>query len=725
MPRIRQQNVLAAQWAPNGGALGAPDLTLSDNQVFGANVFSRAVQRQRLSSDVFKRLQQTLARGEALDTTLADAVALAMKEWAMERGATHYTHWFQPLTGSTAEKHDSFYAPTDEGTAIADFSGKELIQGEPDASSFPTGGIRATFEARGYTAWDPTSPAFILENPNGTLLCIPTAFASWTGEALDHKIPLLRSMDALSKSAVRALKLFGDTDANRVFTTIGPEQEYFLIDEQYYFERPDLITTGRTLFGAKPPKGHELDDHYFGSIPERILAYMLETERELAKLGVPVKTRHNEVAPNQYEIAPIFENSNVGSDHQQLTMQLMQNVARRYGLVCLLHEKPFAGVNGSGKHNNWSMGTDTGKNLLEPGDTPHRNLEFLFFCAAVILAVNKYQGLLRASIASPGQDHRLGANEAPPAIMSIFLGTDLEHVFGAIERGETSETRAQSFLGLGTPVLPQLPKHGGDRNRTSPFAFTGNKFEFRALGSSQSPALPNTVLNTIVAEAIDELADELEAAVKDGPPAGDSLRDAVLEDALRPILQRTYAANKQIIFGGDNYDEEWHTEAERRGLLNLHATPDALPYLVSDETVEVFEKHNVLSRRELESRHEVFLEQYVTKLNIESETAAAIARTMLLPAAARHLALLLEAQLGELAGETSDLIAELTEAIKRLEVANLAENQPEELERHAEFMRDSVVPAMAEVRSAADRLEKVVADDLWPLPKYSEILFIK
>ncbi len=730
MPRIRQQNVLAAQWAKKNGsphppALGAPDLTLSDNQVFGANVFSRAVQRQRLSSDVFKRLQRTLARGEALDTSLADAVALAMKEWAMERGATHYTHWFQPLTGSTAEKHDSFYAPTEEGTAIAEFSGKELIQGEPDASSFPTGGIRATFEARGYTAWDPTSPAFILENPNGTLLCIPTAFASWTGEALDHKIPLLRSMDALSKSAIRALKLFGDTDANRVFTTIGPEQEYFLIDEQYYFERPDLITTGRTLFGAKPPKGHELDDHYFGSIPDRILAYMLETERELAKLGVPVKTRHNEVAPNQYEIAPIFENSNVGSDHQQLTMQLMQNVARRYGLVCLLHEKPFAGVNGSGKHNNWSMGTDTGKNLLEPGDTPHRNLEFLFFCAAVIKAVNEYQGLLRASIASPGQDHRLGANEAPPAIISIFLGAELENVFGALERGETSETRAQSFLGLGTPVLPQLPKHGGDRNRTSPFAFTGNKFEFRALGSSQSPALPNTVLNTIVAEAIDELADELEAAVKDGPSAGDPLRDAVLEDALRPILQRSYAANKQIIFGGDNYDEEWHSEAERRGLLNLQATPDALPYLISDETVSVFEKHKVLSRRELESRHEVFLEQYVTKLNIESETQASIARTMLLPAAARHLALLLEAQLGELAGETSDLIAEFTEAIKRLEAANLADNQPEDLEAHAEFMRDSVVPAMAEVRSAADRLEKTVADDLWPLPKYSEILFIK
>jgi glutamine synthetase len=716
MPRIRQQNVFAAQWAPNGGALGAPDLTVPDNQVFGANVFSPHVQRQRLPTEVFNRLQVTLARGEALDTSLADGVALAMKEWALERGATHYTHWFQPLTGSTAEKHDSFYAPTTEGTALAEFSGKELIQGEPDASSFPTGGIRATFEARGYTAWDPTSPAFILENPNGTLLCIPTAFASWTGEALDHKIPLLRSMDALSKSAIRALRLFGDDRAGRVFTTIGPEQEYFLIDEQFYFERPDLYTTGRTLFGAKPPKGHELDDHYFGSIPERILAYMLDTERELAKLGVPVKTRHNEVAPNQYEIAPIFENSNVGSDHQQLTMQIMQNVARRYGLVCLLHEKPFAGVNGSGKHNNWSMGTDTGKNLLEPGDTPHRNLEFLFFCAAVMQAVNQYQGLLRASIASPGQDHRLGANEAPPAIISIFLGAELTRVFGAIERGETSESQEQSFLGLGTPVLPQLPMHGGDRNRTSPFAFTG---------TSQSPSLPNTVLNTIVAEAIDELAAELETAVKDAPSEEGPARDAALADALRPILQRSYALNKRIVFDGDNYDEEWHAEAERRGLLNLRATPDALPYLVSDETVTLFESHNVLSRRELESRHEVFLEQYVTKLNIEAETAASIARTMLLPAAARHLALLLEAQLGELASETSDLVTELTDAIRALESANLAENQPEELEAHAEYMRDEVIPAMASVRQPADKLEKVVADDLWPLPKYSEILFIK
>src|ERR1700678_1426042 len=575
MARTRQQNVTAAQWSANGTALGSPDLTVADNQIYGENVFSPAIQRQRLPKDVYKRLSRTLARGEALDTSLADAVALAMKEWALEKGATHYTHWFQPLTGLTAEKHDSFYGPTGEGTALAEFSGKELIQAEPDASSFPTGGIRATFEARGYTAWDPTSPAFVLENPNGTLLCIPTAFTSWTGEALDNKIPLLRSMGALSGGAIRALELLGVDDAERVFTTTGCEQEYFLIDEQYFFERPDLVTTGRTLFGAKPPKGHELDDHYFGSIPERVLAYMLETEQELAKLGIPIKTRHNEVAPAQYEVAPIYENSNVGSDHQQLTMQIMQNVARRYGLVCLLHEKPFAGEKGSGKHNNWSMGTDGGENLLEPGDTPHENLQFLFFCAAVIQAVNKYQGLLRASIASPGQDHRLGANEAPPAIISIFLGSELEKVFEAIERGETGESTPESFLGLGTPVLPPLPMHGGDRNRTSPFAFTGNKFEFRALGSSMSLSLPNTVLNTIVAEAIDDLAGDLE----DGLEAGTEL-----EAALRPILQRSYAANKQIVFGGDNYSEEWHEEAEKRGLLNLRATPDALPYLITDDT---------------------------------------------------------------------------------------------------------------------------------------------
>jgi glutamine synthetase len=712
---IRQTNVHAARWSANGNAMGAPDLTSSDNQVFGANVFSPLIQRQRLPKDVYRKLSKTLAHGEALDTSLADSVALAMKEWALEKGATHYSHVFQPLTGVTAEKHDSFYGPTGEGTALAEFSGKELIQAEPDASSFPSGGLRTTFEARGYTAWDPTSPAFILENPNGALLCIPTAFVSWTGDALDSKIPLLRSMDALSKSALRALKLFGNNQPDRIFTTIGPEQEYFLIDEQYYFERPDLYTTGRTLFGAAPPKGQELDDHYFGSIPERVLAYMLDTEKELAKLGVPIKTRHNEVAPSQYEVAPIFENSNVGADHQQLTMSVMQNVARRYGLVCLLHEKPFAGVNGSGKHNNWSMGTDGGENLMDPGDTPHENLQFLFFCAAVIQAVNKHQGLLRASVASAGQDHRLGANEAPPAIISIFLGSELEKVFTAIERGEAGESTPESFLGLGTPVLPPLPLHGGDRNRTSPFAFTGNKFEFRAAGSSQSLSLTNTVLNTIVAEAVDYLAEELEDALEGG---------VELEDALRPILQRSYAANKRIVFGGDGYSEEWHKEAEARGLLNLRTTADALPQLITDDSETVFTNYGVLSQRELESRYEVLLEQYVMILNIEAETTAAIAKTMLLPAAARHLALLLGAQLGELGSETEGLIGELVEAIKTLESANI-ENQDDDMLKAAEYMRDTTIPAMAGVRSVADQLEKIVADDLWPLPKYSEILFVK
>src|SRR5215208_3688346 len=538
-PRTRTPNVHAAQWSPNGGALGQADLTQPGANVFGEAVFSTAVQRQRLPKAVYRQLQETLEAGELLEPSLADAVATAMKEWAMERGATHYTHWFQPLTGSTAEKHDSFYSPTGDGNAIAEFSGKELIQGEPDASSFPTGGIRATFEARGYTAWDPSSPAFILENPNGAFLCIPTAFASWTGEALDHKIPLLRSMDALSQSALHVVRLFGDQTAQRVFTTVGPEQEYFLIDERFYFERPDLITTGRTLFGAKPPKGHELDDHYFGSIPERVLACMLEVEAELAKLGVPIKTRHNEVAPAQYEVAPIFEASNVGSDHQHMTMQVLQNVARRYGLVCLLHEKPFAGVNGSGKHNNWSMGTDTGINLLEPGETPHENLQFLFFCTAVIQAVDNHQQLLRASVANAGQDHRLGANEAPPAIISVFLGAELEKIFAAIESGKGDGETPQSHLDLGTSVLPALPMHGGDRNRTSPFAFTGNKFEFRALGSSQSLGLPNTVLNTIAAEAIDVLASQVEEKTAAG---------ATIEEAVLAVVKDAWTAHKRIVF---------------------------------------------------------------------------------------------------------------------------------------------------------------------------------
>ena len=721
MPKLRQHNVTAAQWSANGGALGATDLTQPSNNVFGELVFSVDVQRQLLPKDVFKKLQRTLEEGLPLDPTLADAVAQAMKEWALEAGATHYTHWFQPLTNLTAEKHDSFYAPTGTGGAIAEFSGKELIQGEPDASSFPTGGIRATFEARGYTAWDPTSPAFLLENPNGTVLCIPTAFVSWTGEALDTKIPLLRSMGTLSSSAVKALRLFGDEETEQVFTTVGPEQEYFLVDEQYFFERPDLYTVGRTLFGAKPPKGHELDEHYFGTIPERVLAFMLDSERELQRLGIPVQTRHNEVAPGQYEIAPLYENSNIAADHQQLLMQVLQTTARRYGMVCLLHEKPFAGVNGSGKHNNWSMGTDTGRNLLEPGDTPEENVQFMFFCSAVIKAVNKHQALLRASVANVGQDHRLGANEAPPAIISIFLGAELENAFKKVATGKGRKTK-KGLLGLGTGVLPELPLHGGDRNRTSPFAFTGNKFEFRALGSSMSLGFTNTVLNTIVAEAIDELATKLAKELKTAK--GD------VGAAVSAVVKDVWVANQQIVFDGDGYSEAWHKEAKKRGLLNLPTTPDALPWFVNKQTVATFEKYDVLTKRELEARYEVAAEQYAVKLNMEAETAAAMARTLILPAALRHADLLDEAS--DLAGvdglveELSELTGEFIAAIKTLEKVNLEENQPDDDgQKWAEYMRDEVIPAMNAVRAAADKLEKIVADDLWPLPKYQEMLFIK
>jgi glutamine synthetase len=713
MPRTRMTNVSAAQWSPNGGAMGQSDLTQAGAYAFGENVFSPAVQRQRLSPIAFKHLQETLDSGLPLDPALADEVASAMKEWAMERGATHFTHWFQPLTGSTAEKHDSFYTPTGDGNALAEFSGKELIQGEPDASSFPTGGIRATFEARGYTAWDPSSPAFILENPNGALLCIPTAFASWTGEALDHKIPLLRSMDALSRSALRALRLLGDEDAARVFTTIGPEQEYFLIDENFYFERPDLVTTGRTLFGAKPPKGHELDDHYFGSIPERVLAFMLEAEKEMARLGIPIKTRHNEVAP-------MFENSNVGSDHQQICMQILQNVARRYGLVCLLHEKPFAGVNGSGKHNNWSFGTDTGVNLLEPGDTPHENLQFLFFCTAVLSAVDAHQELLRASIATPGQDHRLGANEAPPAIISVFLGAELQKIYDAIESGSGDAATPSSYLKLGATVLPHLPMHGGDRNRTSPFAFTGNKFEFRALGSSMSPALPNAVLNTIAAQAVDRMSDALESQLEGG---------AELAEAVLAVVKENYAAHKRIVFNGDNYSDDWHIEAEQRGLSNLRQTPDALPALIAESAVEVMSAYDVLSERELESRYEVFVEQYSAKLNIEAETTFSMAKTMLLPAAIRYLGELglagASAGVETLRSEIAGLVDKFVERIGALESANTSHPAVEDELERAKYVQHTVVPAMAAVREIADQLERVIPDSLWPLPKYSEILFIK
>ena len=715
MPKIRQSNVAAAQWSPNG-SIAPGDLTAPGAaSIFGQNVFGPVAQRQRLPKDVYRRLQATIERGEPLDPALADAVASAMKDWALERGATHFSHWFQPLTGFTAEKHDSFFSPVGDGTSIADFSGKDLIKGEPDASSFPNGGIRATFEARGYTAWDPTSPAFLMENPNGAVLCIPTAFASWTGEALDTKIPLLRSMEALNKSALRALALFGKSHVKRVFTTMGPEQEYFLIDERFYYERPDLVNCGRTLFGAKPPKGHELDDHYFGSIPERVLACMLETERELFKLGVPIKTRHNEVAPAQYEVAPIFENSNVGTDHQQITMQILERVARRYGLVCLLHEKPFQGVNGSGKHNNWSMATDDGENLLDPGDTPSENLQFLFFAAAVIQAVNKHQGLLRATVASAGQDHRLGANEAPPAIISIFLGTELEEVFNALVEGRVGVTATGELMGFGTPVLPHLPRDTGDRNRTSPFAFTGSKFEFRALGAKQSTGLPNTVLNTIVAEAIDDLLDQLELKMQQG---------ATFEEALPKVLAESYAANQAVVFGGDGYSQEWHEEAARRGLLNLRTTPDALPQLVTDQTVATLSNYGVLDERELRARYDVAFEQYVITVNTEAETAADIAATQILPAAAKYLAQLESAGLSSIAEGIRPLVEEFAAAIQEFRKVN-ADHPEESIEVEAVYMRDVVIPQMNKVRALADQLERIVADDLWPLPKYSEILFIK
>ena len=716
MSRIRQQNVTAAQWNPNGAAVEPADLTKEENVVFGSNVFSLEVQKERLPEDVFTRLQGTLEKGEALDTELADAVAKAMMDWALENGATHFTHVFQPLTGSTAEKHDSFFNPSSDGSnAIARFKGSELIQGEPDASSFPTGGIRATFEARGYTAWDPTSPAFLMDNPNGKLLCIPTAFASWTGEALDAKIPLLRSMDALSKSAVNALRILGDGETERVVTTVGPEQEYFLIDEQYFFDRPDLILTGRTLFGTKPAKGHELDDHYFGAIPERVLAFMMEAENEMARLGIPIKTRHNEVAPAQYEIAPMFENSNVSSDHQQLLMQVIQNVARRYGLVCLLHEKPFAGVNGSGKHNNWSMGTDTGHNLLEPGDTPAENLSFLFFCAAVIQAVNKHQGLLRATVANIGQDHRLGANEAPPAIISIFLGGELEKVFDTMAAGEGDPHTPGELLDLGAEVLPDLPLHGGDRNRTSPFAFTGNKFEFRALGSSMSLAFANTVLNTIVAEAIDDLAAKLEEFGTDD-----------LKAAVEHVVAESYRENSRICFDGDGYSQEWQDEAEKRGLKNLRTTPDALPEVISDTTVETFDRYSVLDKRELEARFDVWVEQYAMEANIEAETAADIARTQIIPAVARYITMLDDADADALEKEARGLFDDLVEKTMALEAVNM---YPDGIDAEgldlAIYARDEQLAKMHDVRVVADKLERIVADDLWPLPKYSEMLFIK
>lgn len=691
-------------------------------ELFNANVFSTAVMKERLPKEVYKSLMRTIEQGEPLDITSADVVASAMKDWAISKGATHYAHVFYPLTGLTAEKHDSFLTPNGDGSAIVEFSGYQLIQGEPDGSSFPTGGIRPTFEARGYTAWDVTSPAYILENPNGTTLCIPTAFVSWTGEALDKKTPVLRSNQALNVQAQRILRLFGHTDGAMVSATAGPEQEYFLIDRNFYYARPDLLTCGRTLFGAPSPKGQEFEDHYFGAIPERVLGFMLEAERELYKLGVPVKTRHNEVAPGQFEVAPMYENANVATDHQQILMTTLKRMAPKYGMVCLTHEKPFAGVNGSGKHVNYSLGSASVGNLLEPGDTPHDNARFLVFCVAVIRAISKYASLLRSSVASAGNDHRLGANEAPPAIISVFLGDQLSDVFEQIRAsGSATSSKALGTLRLGADTLPPLPLHAGDRNRTSPFAFTGNKFEFRAVGANQSIAMPITVLNTAIAESLDYMATRLETAEED------------FNTAVQKLLKEILDEHGSIIFDGDGYSQEWHEEAARRGLPNLRTTVDALPAFGSSEASALFEKYGVLSHREVESRLDVRLEQYAKEINLEARLMLEIGRTMIWPAAIRHQSQLavtcanLKAVGYEFDTKTLDKVTDLVRLLQDslLELSELMEHEGGSPLEEAQYACSTLVPHMALVREYADELEGLVADDLWPLPTYQEMLFIK
>jgi glutamine synthetase len=694
-------------------------------ELFGANVFSTKVMQSRLPKEIYKSLSQTIKAGAKLDLSVADVVASSMKDWAIEKGATHYTHVFYPLTGSTAEKHDSFLTPDGAGSAISEFSGQQLIQGEPDASSFPSGGLRQTFEARGYTAWDVTSPAYILENPNGTTLCIPTAFLSWTGEALDKKTPVLRSMQAIDKQAQRILNLFGHSEVSRVSSTAGPEQEYFLIDNNFFYARPDLLNAGRTVFGSPPPKGQEFDDHYFGAIPERVLAFMLESERELIKLGIPIKTRHNEVAPGQYEIAPVFETSNVATDHQQLVMTTLKRVAGKYGMACITHEKPFAGVNGSGKHVNFSLGNSTQGNLLDPGDTPHSNAQFLVFCAAIIRAVDLYAPLLRAVVASAGNDHRLGANEAPPAIISIFLGDQLTDVFEQIKTGGAKSSKKSGTLTVGVDVLPPLPKDAGDRNRTSPFAFTGNRFEFRAVASNQSIAGPLVAMNTIVADSLEYCATELEKITK-----GDAKK---LNVAIQKLLKEIITKHGRVIFNGDGYSDEWHAEAAKRGLPNLKTTSDALPVLMSKEVVALFGRHKVLSRRELASRLEVYLEQYCMSVGVEANLVVEMGKTVIYPAAVRYQ--------GELAATSANLKAAGLEAdntilealtveikgllasIAKLEAAKAHESASMQAEtKHA---CKTILPLMLDVRQHADALEDLVADELWPLPTYQEMLFIK
>lgn len=721
---VQRYDALAAvkNWTPvkNG------EFNTQITDIFGENTLTVNALKERLPKSAWEELHQTMEEGKEINSKVADAVALAMKEWATEKGATHFTHWFQPLTGATAEKHDSFIIPNQGGGAVSEFSGKDLIQGEPDASSFPSGGLRQTFEARGYTAWDPTSPVFLIENVNGKYLCIPTAFASWKGEALDHKTPLLRSIDALDKQAKRALRLFG-ADSKRVTPTMGAEQEYFLIDQEFFYRRPDLMTANRTLVGAKPPRGQELYDHYFGSIPDRVLSYMLETERELYRLGIPIKTRHNEVAPGQFEIVPIFEKCNIAADHQQLTMITLKRVARKYGFECILHEKPFDGVNGSGKHLNWSLCTQEGVNLLDPGDSPHENMQFLFFFTAVLRAVYRYQDLMRISIASAGNDHRLGAHEAPPAIFSIYIGEQLEDIITQLLNGGLKSSMKSGLLGLGTPVLPNLPKHAGDRNRTSPFAFTGNKFEIRAVGSSQSVSFPAVVLNTILSEALDELCGNLGDRLSDG---------ANFESALKDVLVESLKECRDIVFNGDGYSEEWVEEAGRRGLLSCKTTPDALPHLINEKNIRLFEKYKVLSGREVHSRLEIWMEQYVSTLTIEVDTTEAIAKTMVFPAVTRYINELATAsketrELGLDSSGTSDMLHTVTDALNVLNLAlkKLAEVQAsieaESIVELAMEYKNRVIPAMTEIRNAVDFLERYTADDYWPLPVYREMLFIQ
>jgi glutamine synthetase len=696
------------------------------SELYGSNVFNKSAMKVRLPKPVYKSLVQTIDTGSRLDPSIADSVAAAMKDWAIQKGATHYAHVFYPLTGYTAEKHDSFLSPDNDGGAIAEFAGKTLIQGEPDASSFPNGGIRSTFEARGYTAWDVTSPAYLLENPNGKTLCIPTAFVSWTGEALDKKTPLLRSLQALNKHAQRILKLFGHQNPATVVSYAGAEQEYFLIDRHFFFSRPDLLGTGRTLFGAPPPKGQEFEDHYFGAIPERVLAFMIDAERELFKLGIPAKTRHNEVAPGQFEIAPVFEHSNLATDHQQLMMTTLKRVAEKYGMACLLHEKPFAGVNGSGKHVNFSIGNATQGNLLDPGDNPHANAQFLVFCAAVIRAVHRWSGLLRAVVATASNDHRLGANEAPPAIISVFLGEQLTDIFDQVTKGGAKSSKGKESLMVGVDSLPTLPKDAGDRNRTSPFAFTGNRFEFRAVGSGQSISGPLVAINTILAESLDYIASRLEKA---GASNGDSFNAAV-----QKVLEDIIKEHGSIVFNGDGYTEAWHQEAEKRGLPNLRSCVDAIPVLGSKEATELFEHYGVLSARELHSRMDVYLEQYCLSVSLEARTAIEMAKTIIFPAAVRYQ--------GELAstcvslkavGYTFDtdtldkitgLVKDLQDGTAKLEKALASHGHKTKLE-HAAHLCHEVIPAMAAVRKTADVLEGMVADDLWPLATYQEMLFIK